>query len=272
MGNPFPPPPGQPPQPPRAPSPPSSPPGYGQPPSPPAYTPRPPPGFPQWTAPPSAAPPGYVPFGSSAGPTKPAAAGARKAIGILMWVSVAAYAAFTLAAFSRQSVWDGFLDGDKTFEDVDNADNLIGGVALLVIGLTIAIAVLLAVWSHRAVSNGVARGASASPGLAAGGWFIPFGFYVVPFVQLRKALGGRGQPTVVTRWQLLWVASSILGNILQRAFGNIDESSTDVDDVSSRLRNQAIVLAISTVLVLFSVIAARAAMRHVDEVTSGITP
>lgn len=187
-----------------------------------------------------------------------------------MWVSVLAYAAFTLAAFSRQSVWDGYLSGDKTPDDVKDADNLIGGVALVVIGLTLAIAILLAVWSHRAVSNGVARGASASPGLAAGGWFIPFGWYVVPFVQLRKAFGGRGQSSLVTRWQLLWLVSSILGNILQRAFGNVDESSTG--DVSSRLRNQGIVLAISTVLVLFAVIAARGAMRHVDEVTTGATP
>jgi hypothetical protein len=188
-----------------------------------------------------------------------------------MWVSVAAYAAFSIAAFSRKAVWDGFLDGDKTLDDVDNADNLIGGVAFVVVGLTIAIAILLAVWSYRAVNNGVARGAAANPGLAAGGWFIPIAFYVVPFLQLRKALGGRGQPSRVTRWQLLWVASSILGNILQRVFGNIDESGTGVDEVSDRLRNQGIVLAVSTVLVLFATIAARSAMRHVDEVTSGTT-
>jgi uncharacterized protein DUF4328 len=251
MGNPLPPPP----QPPRAPSSPPSPPGFSQ-----------------WSAPSTGAPAGYVPYGSVSGSPRPAAAGARKAIGILMWVSVAAYAAFTLAALSRKSVWDGFVDGDKTLDDVDNADNLIGGTALLVVGLTIAIAVLLAVWSHRAVSNGVARGAAANPGLTAGSWFIPVGWYVVPFVQLRKALGGRGQPALVTRWQLLWVPSSILGMVVQRVLGNVDESSTDFDDVSGRLRNQAIVLAISTVLLLFAVIAARAAMRHVDEVTSGPTP
>jgi hypothetical protein len=188
-----------------------------------------------------------------------------------MWVSVAAYAGFALAAFSRRSVWDGFTDGDKTLDDLDNADNLIGGVALVVLGLTLAIAILLAVWSYRAVSNSVTRGAAANPGLAAGGWFIPIGFYVVPFVQLRKALAGRGRAALVTRWQLLWVASSILGNILQRVFGDIDESGRSVDEVSDRLRNQGIVLAISTVLVLFATIAARAAMRHVDEVTSGPT-
>lgn len=264
MGNPLPPPPGQ--QPPQRPTPP----GYGQPPTAGyAAPPPPPPAFPQWSSPPPAgAPAGYVSYGASTGPTKPPAAGARKAIGILMWVSVAAYAAFAIAAFSRQSVWDGFLDGDKTLDDVDNADNLIGGIALVVFGLSLAIAILLAVWSHRAVSNGVARGASANPGLAAGGWFIPFGFYVVPFVQLRKALGSRGQQSLVTRWQILWVVSSLLGNILQRVFGNIDESGTGIDEVSDRLRNQGIVLAISAVLVLFAVIAAHRAMRHIDEITS----
>jgi hypothetical protein len=186
-----------------------------------------------------------------------------------MWVSVAAYAVFTVAAFSRKAVWDGFVDGDNTIDDVDTADNLIGGAALVVVGLTIAIAILLAVWANRAVGNGVARGASANPGLAAGGWFIPVAWYVVPFIQLRRALGGRGNPALVSRWQLLWVPSSVLGMFVSRVLGNVDESSTDFDDVSGRLRNQAIVLAISTVLLLCSVIAARAAMRHVDDVTSG---
>jgi hypothetical protein len=213
-----------------------------------------------------------VQYGSIPGATRPAAAGARKAIEILMWVSVAAYAAFTLAAFSRKSVWDGFANGDKTLDDVDNADNLVGGAGFIAIALTLAIAIVLAVWSNRAVSNGVARGASANPGLAAGGWFIPIGWYVVPFVQLRKALGGRGQPALVTRWQLIWIPSSVLGMIVQRVLGNIDDSSTDFDDVSGRLRNQAIALAIATVLSIFAVIAARAAMRHVDEVTAGSTP
>ena len=73
-------------------------------------------------------------------------------------------------------------------------------------GLTIAIAILLAVWSYRAVSNGVARGAAANPGLAAGGWFIPIGFYVVPFIQLRKALAGRGKAAL----GMHWCASKIL--------------------------------------------------------------
>jgi hypothetical protein len=210
-----------------------------------------------------------VTYGAATGPARPPAAGARQAIGILMWLSVAASALFTVAAFARKAVWDGFLENDKTLDDVDNADNLIGGAALVVLGLTIAIAIVLAVWSHRAVSNGVARGANANPGLAAGSWFIPLGFYVVPFVQLRKALGGRGQASVVTRWQVLWVISSLLGNVLQRVFGNIDESSTRFDEVSDRLRSQGIVLAVSTVLVLLATIAARRAMRHVDEVTSG---
>lgn len=250
---------------------PAAPPAYGQPPAPPAQ-PAPPgaPAFPQWSQPPPVgAPAGYVTYGAATGATRPAATGARKATGILMWFSVASYALFTVAAFSRKGVWDGFVDGDKTLDDVDNADTLIGGAALVVFGITLAIAILLAVWSNRAVANGVARGAKASPGLAAGGWFIPIGFYVVPFVQLRKALGGRGQQSLVTRWQLLWLTSSLLGNILQRAFGNIDDSS--FDEVSDRLRNQGIVLAISTVLVLLAAIAAQRAMRHVDDVTSGTT-
>lgn len=185
-----------------------------------------------------------------------------------MWVSVAAYGLFAIAALSRHAVWDKFVAGDRSLSDVNTADNVIGATAALVGALTIAIAILLAVWAFRAAGNARARGVDVSPGLAAGSWFIPIAFYVVPFVQLRKALGGRGKPGLVSRWQGLWVAQSLLGNFLQRVFGDVDAANS-ADEVSSRLRNQGIVIAISTVILVFTVIAARTAMRHVDDVTSG---
>lgn len=217
------------------------------------------------------APPGYVAYGQAAASARPPAAGARKAIGILMWVSVGAYGLFAFTAFARRSVWDTFVESDRTFADLDkvnDADHLVAGAAGFVLVVTIVIAILLAVWSSRAVGNARARGSDASPGLAAGGWFIPFAFFVVPFVQLRKALGGRGERSLVSRWQGLWIAQSLLGNFLQRAFGNIDTANT-TDEVSNRLRNQGIVITISTIILVFTVIAARKAMQHVDDVTSG---
>ena len=237
--------------------------------------PPPPPGLPQWGAPPSAppppAPPGYVPYGGPAagpGAAQSPAAGVRTAIVILMWVTVVLVAAFAAAAFNRWSVWEGFVDGDKTLTDVDDADSLIGVTAGLSMLVVLTIAILLAIWSSRAAGNGAARGASANPGLAAGGWFIPLAWHIVPFMQLRKAMGGRGRGSLVTRWQIAWLVATV-GLVAQRVVGNIDESSTRFDDVGDRLRNQGIVLAVTTAVLILVAVTATAAMRHVDEVTSG---
>lgn len=239
------------------------------------FPPPPPPGAPQWGTPPSVppppAPPGYVPYGSpgsATGPMRAPASGVRTAAVILMWTGVVTSAGFTAAAFNRWSVWEGFVDRDKSLTDVDDADNLIAAAAGLSMCVVIAVAILLAVWSNRAAANGEARGASVNPGLAAGGWFIPLAWHVVPFMQLRKAMGGRGRGSLVTRWQIAWLVAAV-GFVLQRAVGDIDESSTRFDEVGDRLRNQGIVLAVTTAVLIVATVAATAAMRHVDDVTSG---
>ena len=198
---------------------------------------------------------------------RPAPAGLRKAAAILMWVVVAAYALTTFAAFNRKSVWDDFVDGNKNLTDLDDADTLIGAGVLLAFAATLATAIVLAVWSRRTTSNAQARGAQVSPGLAAGGWFIPIGWYFVSFNQLRKAMAGRGDSSPVGWWQGLWVGGSIAGGVALRLFD--DDLDQTASDVSSGLRNQSVGLLIASAVLAGATVFATRAMSNVDDATSG---
>lgn len=213
--------------------------------------------------------PGGVPYSIpvSYGGTRPAPTGLRKAATALMWVAVAAHLFLTIAAFSRKSVWDGFIDGTKSIVDLDDADSLLGGALVLWIVVTLATAIVLAVWSHRTTSNGQARGAQASPGLAAGGWFIPIGWFFVSFSQLRKAMGGRGDTTPVGWWQGLWVVAWLASGVSLQLFD--DDTSQSPTEVSDGLRNQSVGLALSTALLVAATVFAMRALRSVDDATSG---
>ena len=213
--------------------------------------------------------PGGVPYSIpvSYGGPRPAPSGLRKAAIVLMWVAVAAHVFLAAAAFSRKSVWDDFIDGNKNLVDLDDADDRLGGALALWIVVTLAIAIVLAVWSHRTTSNGRARGAQVSPGLAAGGWFIPIGWFFVSFSQLRKAMGGRGDTSSVGWWQGLWVVAWIASGVSLQLFD--DDTSQLPTEVSDGLRNQSVGLAVSTVIFVAATIFAMRGLRSVDDATSG---
>lgn len=181
-----------------------------------------------------------------------------------MWAVVAAHAFMTFAAFSRKSVADDLLAGDFT-KDIDDADALLGAGVLLVLVATLATAIVLAVWSNRTTSNAQARGAQVSPGLAAGGWFIPIGWFFVGFGQLRKAMSGRGDASSIGVWQGLWVAGSIIGGVAAQAF---DVENVLIKGDTGPLRNQSIGLAVATVVLAAAAFFAMRALKAVDDATS----
>ena len=193
----------------------------------------------------------------------PAPTGLRTATIILMWLTVAAHVVLTFAAFARKSTADDFLAGDFT-ADVDGADDFVGAGVVLVLLATLATAIVLAVWSHRTTSNARARGAQVSPGLAAGGWFIPIGWYFVGFAQLRNALRGRDSSSL-NLWQILWVVGSIGGGLAAQLF---DVENSLIEQDTSPLRNQSIGLAISTVVLIAATVFAMRALKAVDDATS----
>lgn len=221
------------------------------------------------SGPPPPPPPGGVPYSIPVayGGTRPAATGLRTAAIVLMWAGVAANVFLTVAAFSRKGVWEDFIDGSGNLADLDDADDRLAGALVLTFAVTLATAIVLAVWSYRTTSNGQTRGARVSPGLAAGGWFIPIGWYFVSFSQLRKAMGGRGDATAVGWWQGLWVVATIASGVALQLFD--DDLDQTPSEVSDGLRNQSVGLVVATVLLGAATIFAMRALRAVDDATSG---
>ena len=105
-------------------------------------------------------------------------------------------------------------------------------------GLAIAALIVLSIWSLRTARHVKSYGGhDVSPGLACGGWYIPFGNFVVPFVQLRR-VANRREPTGtwISWWQGLFIAQCVAGVAFQR-FGDIEAASSP-DDFSNRLSGQ----------------------------------
>ena len=196
-------------------------------------------------------------------PVKPTAS-LRKATIVLFWCTVGASVLVAFAALNRRSVWEGFRDGTKSFADLDDADGLIAGAAAVEVLVALAAVIVLSIWTLRTARNATAVGATnVSPGLACGGWYIPFGNLVVPFIQLRRVATHRGQPTeMVSLWQGLFIATFVASGLF-RSMGNL-ELAEDADDLGSRLTNQTILaFAMAVLLAVMTVVATRA-MRQLD--------
>jgi hypothetical protein len=227
---------------------PSTPPGYG----PPGYAAPGTVGVPP-------APPGFAYGAQALKPTK----GLRTATIVLMWLVTAAFALIAVAYLSRRSVVNGFFDGNKSITDVDDADNFVGGAALLAFSAMLACVIVLCIWSHRVVSNGRARGVpNLSPGLAAGGWYIPIGMWWLSFVQIRRAMRGVGAATAaVGAWQGLFIAANTLGGI-SLSYGSEDAMSSD--EIKDVVTNQSILGVMTFILYVVLTIFAMRAIKQAD--------
>jgi hypothetical protein len=133
--------------------------------------------------------------------------------------------------------------------------------------LVLAIAILLTVWSARVVVNARAQGLRVS-GLAAGGWWIPFAWYVVPFVQLRRAAGGRGNTRALALWQALFIVGFGVCRAVEIAARPDPDRFDSSRQLSDDLRNQGLAFLATTVVVAALAVAAIVAMRSIDEVTT----
>jgi hypothetical protein len=203
----------------------------------------------------------------SALPVAPTA-GLRKATIVLFWCTVGASVLVAFAAVNRRSVWDGYREGTESLLDLDDADGVVAAAAVVEIGVGLAALIVLSIWSLRAVRNAKALGATnVSPGLACGGWYIPFGNLVVPFVQLRRAAKHRRRPTsAVSVWQGLTIATFVVSGLF-RSMGNLDLAE-DADDLTDRLTAQTVLAFVMAALLVASAIVAMRAMGDVDGETA----
>ncbi|MCW2526072.1 MAG: hypothetical protein JWM76_932 [Pseudonocardiales bacterium] len=227
-------------------------------------------GQPQYGQPQYGAPggyPGYPPQYGSVGPRS--TSGLRTASIILFWLVSAASAILTIAVFARASTWDDFYDNNRTFsglQDLQNADDFVSGAAGFQGLLTIAAVIVLCLWSKRIADNAVSRGArNVSPGLACGGWFIPIGWFFVPFDQLRKSVAAMHRSPALIYWQIAFAGSAIFGSVQSFVVGDLDAGTTDTNDVSGRLTLQGVFCLISTLCFIGATISAMRATKQIED-------
>ena len=213
----------------------------------------------------SVPPPGYTPYGAAAsmGAVRPSA-GLSKAMVVLYWGVVATGALIAFAFFNRKSAVEDFLNGAAS--DFDSADALLGLAVILQVLLMLSAAIVTCLWAKRIADNAKARGVmNVSPGLAAGGWFIPIGWFFVGFNELRKSVKGvNGSAPSLNIWQGAFIAQVVVGFF---NLNNDDVYLTD-SDALDQLGNQGIV---GLVAMAVLAVAAFFAMKAAKEINTAVT-
>ena len=213
-----------------------------------------------------APPAGYVAY-SAAGPQRPV-----KGLGmatITMYRVVCVSSLLTaIAVFHRKSVVQDILDrGGQVNADDIAADNSARSllVAAVVVGVVLMLAagIVTAVWSHRVATNAVARGArDVKPGMAAGGWFIPFGMWFLGWRELQRSVEGVGSDaSPIKRWQMAFIGASVFSWFTRNAGGNPNSLS----DLGSTLSTQFILFLLGFALYVLAMVFATKAIRHINE-------
>lgn len=188
----------------------------------------------------------------------------RRALIVLFWVVAALDGLAVAAEWLRASKLDAFVEGDVSVTTMERLDNAVGVSTLLSIAVTLAAAIVLAVWSHRTASNGVARGRhNVKPGMAAGGWFIPVGVLWVPWGHLRRATGER-PIRGFNAWRAWW----IVGNVASQVSASVLPDTFD-DGWIAAYRTSAVFSTLALIAVVLATLAARRATYDIDGWTSG---
>ena len=219
-----------------------------------------------WRPPPP--PAGPTPY--RAAPSATRSAGLRTATTVLFWCAAASTVALAGALAFRKNVWSDIEDAGVVVGDItrlQDADDAVGAVGAIVAVIGLATTIVLSIWSLRVARRARAAGASnVSPGLACGGWYIPFANAIVPFVQLRRAGDHERRPLGrLNAWQGLFIATAVLALVLNGP-GDVD-SAESVDDLSGRLDVQVLAgVGIAAVALLMAYFATRA-LRDLDPPT-----
>jgi hypothetical protein len=221
-------------------------------------------------------PAGYVAYGSpgaASGAVQPSKGLGTSTI-VLFWLVTILSFLLALTLFYRKGVVEDFFTEGSTFLDLDkvnDADALVGLVALLQIVVQLAGVIVLCIWSKRIADNAKARGVqNVSPGLACGGWFIPIGWFFVPFNELRKSVKGvGGSGSAITGWQIGWLLAGVGGVFVfsYRNDINMSDSETSLSDALSRQATLGLVGAVLTAVA--AVLATRGIREAIRSVSNG---
>lgn len=221
---------------------------------------------PTWTTTPA----GYVPYSQYAGaatapvgrarPTAPF----RWAATLLMWLATAATIDGWVVSRERQRLFD---DPSSSFQSLVDADDRVALSTMIYALFAVLTAGALAMWAHRVVTNNRLLGErEARPGLAAGGWFIPFANAIVPYIQLRRSARYVGANLgALTLWQVCWAAMVVLGFVSSVALGS--EPATP-NELSTSLSVEVTFAALVAVAAVVAAAAASISMHSLDRASA----
>src|SRR5262249_54962573 len=151
---------------------------------------------------------------------------------VWLLVGVAALTLITIIfRFGQLSLLHKLEDGGTvTHSQADAADNRLRAASVLLAMVSIATIVMWCVWQFCAQSNLRPLGAANlrySPGWAVGWWFIPFAWFVVPFLTVRELWKASDPEGGSVGWQMakttpllgIWWAGWLLGRWLLQGIG-----------------------------------------------------
>jgi hypothetical protein len=189
--------------------------------------------------------------------------GLRTATIVLFWCATASTAVLLAALITRKATWNSYTHGDRSLSDLRDADDFVQGASTVTSLVMLAALIVLSIWSFRTARHARLTGANdVSPGLACGGWYIPFADAIIPFVQLRRIARHRQRSTSkVSLWQGFVIAVWVLWAAL-RGITNLDEDTAE--DLSNRLTAEVVVGAILFVGMIVLAYVASRALKDVD--------
>lgn len=259
--------------------PPSGPPPAAPPPPPPGSPPPPPPGSPPpppagWAAPP--------------GSEWRSLRGLTTALTILLALVAAACAFLAYAWINRIGVESDLIDGTFGADIVkraNDADDLVGAAVLITGLLSLAIFVLIIIWTYRAMKNNEAlgrQGARFTPGWGIAGWLIPLVNLVIPVLILQDLWRGSdpGVPRNDPAWRsakgsgligIYW-AAHIIGTA--RFGGGGGEANLNDEDELKNLRTSDTIGAVGSIVAILAAILAIQVLRKItvrqEQVRDGV--
>lgn len=188
------------------------------------------------------------------------------AIIVVLWVEFAALLMSVAAHINAQSVFDEIVNSaspdSSSIDRLDEAENLGNASGLFTLFIGLVAIILLAVWSNRVSHNAQNRGITGlDPGLAGGGWFIPFAQAVIPFIQLRRAAKPFiGTTNLITTWQVCLVSAALVS---RNGLRDMEEATT-VFEYSDALDQRISSLSLTAALFLVAAICATHTINDID--------
>ncbi len=205
--------------------------------------------------------------------------GLTTALTILLALVAASCAFLAYAWINRIGVESDLIDGNFGADIVkraNDADDLVGAAVLITGLLSLAILVLIIIWTYRAMKNNEAlgrQGARFTPGWGIAGWLIPLVNLVIPVLIFQDLWRGsdpnvpRGDPG----WRSaggsglvgFWWAANIIGHA--RFGGGGGNANLNDEDELKNLRTSDTIGAVGSVVAILAAILAIQVLRKITE-------